>query len=140
MAMRVRCQRPVRGRPEGEDPVLELISKCLTFLPNFSEDARCRFATLLPEPEVDNPEKHPSFCLTADHLARTAVWILFPCVTPSLSGALFKLAIKEWANPETQRISSITSLPTIPQYVFPYIHSNRGAQSPDDEDPSTLRS
>jgi hypothetical protein len=75
--------------------------------------------TLLPEAEVDNPEKHPSFCLTADHLACKAVCILFPRVTPLLSGAPFKLVIKEWANPETQCISGLTLFLTIPQYVFP---------------------
>ncbi|KAI9439917.1 hypothetical protein H4582DRAFT_1943959 [Lactarius indigo] len=39
---------------------------------------RNNFASLLPEPEVDDPEKHPAFCLTASDLAREVIRILFP--------------------------------------------------------------
>ena len=84
--------------------LLGLISGRLTLPSDFSEGARSRFASLLPEPEVDGPEKDPSFCLTASDLAREVVRILYPRVTPSLSGTPSQLAIQEWA--ETQRMFS----------------------------------
>jgi hypothetical protein len=84
-----------------------LISQRLTLPTDFSEDARSRFASLLPEFEVDDSEKHPSFCLTPSDLAREVVHILFPCVTPSLSGTTSQLAIQEWANSETAHVFSL---------------------------------
>lgn len=89
-----------------KEKILGLISQRLTLPTDFSEDARNRFASLLPEPEVDDPEKHPSFCLTASDLAHEVVRILFPRVTPSLSGTPSQLAIQEWAHAETQRMFS----------------------------------
>ena len=86
--------------------ILGLISQRLTLPTDFSEDARSRFASLPPEPEVDDPEKHPSFCLTASDLARAVVRILFPRVTPSLSGTPSQLAIQDWAHSEAQRMFS----------------------------------
>ncbi|KAH9031782.1 hypothetical protein EDB85DRAFT_1958421 [Lactarius pseudohatsudake] len=89
-----------------KEKILGLISQRLTLPTDFSEDARNRFASLLPEPEVDDPEKNPSFCLTASDLAHEVVRILFPRVTPSLSGTPSQLAIQEWAHSETQRMFS----------------------------------
>ncbi|KAH9068462.1 hypothetical protein EDB83DRAFT_2263052 [Lactarius deliciosus] len=89
-----------------KEKILGLISQRLTLPADFSEDARNRFASLLPEPEVDDPEKLPSFCLTASDLAHEVVRILFPRVTPSLSGTPSQLAIQEWAHSETQRMFS----------------------------------
>jgi hypothetical protein len=37
------------------------MSQRLTLPTDLSEDARNRFASLLPESKVDDPEKHPSF-------------------------------------------------------------------------------
>jgi hypothetical protein len=62
--------------------ILGFISQRLTLATDFSEDARSRFASLLPESEVDDPEKHPSFCLTASDLARELVRNLSPHFTP----------------------------------------------------------
>ncbi|KAN0132965.1 hypothetical protein V8E53_009330 [Lactarius tabidus] len=84
--------------------IVGLVSQRLTLPTDFSEDARSRFASLLPESEVDDPEKHPSFCLTASDLSREVVHILFPYATPSLSGTLSQLAIQEWAHSETLRM------------------------------------
>jgi hypothetical protein len=102
--MRVRSRQSPVGRPESEDPGTHITR--LTLPTDFSEDARSRFASLLPESEVDDPEKHPSFCLTASDLAREVVRILFPRVTPSLSGTPSQLAIQEWAHSETLRMFS----------------------------------
>jgi hypothetical protein len=87
-----------------KENILGLISRRLTLPTDFSEDVRSRFASLLPESEVDDPEKHPSFCLTALDLAREVARILFPRVTPSLSGTPSQFAIQEWAHSETQRM------------------------------------
>ena len=87
-----------------KEKILGLVSQRLSLPTDFSEDARSRFASLLPESEVDDPEKHPSFCLTASDLAREVVRILFPRVTPSLAGTPSQLAIQEWAHSETQRM------------------------------------
>ncbi|KAH9178119.1 hypothetical protein EDB89DRAFT_1929355, partial [Lactarius sanguifluus] len=89
-----------------KEKILGIISQRLTLPTDFSEDARNRFASLLPEPEVDDPEKHPSFCLTASDLAHEVVRISFPRVTPSLFGTPSQLAIQEWAHSETQRMFS----------------------------------
>ena len=89
-----------------KEKILGLISRRLTLPIDFSEDARSRFASLRPESEVSDPEKHPSFCLTASDLAREVVRILFPRITPSLSGTPSQLAIQEWAHSETQRMFS----------------------------------
>ncbi len=89
-----------------KEKILGLVSQRLTLPADFSEDARNRFASLLPEPKVDDPEKHPSFCLAASDLAREVVRILFPRVTPSLSGTPSQLAIQEWAHSETQHMFS----------------------------------
>ncbi|KAN0132966.1 hypothetical protein V8E53_009331 [Lactarius tabidus] len=94
-----------------------LISQHLTLPTDFSEDARSRFASLLPGSEVDDPEKHPSFCLTASDLAREVIRILFPHVTPSLSGTPSQLAIQEWAHSETLRMFSPSACTC--QYAFP---------------------
>ncbi|KAF8273294.1 hypothetical protein EI94DRAFT_1298434 [Lactarius quietus] len=88
------------------EKIMGLISQRLTLPTEFSEDSRSRFASRLPQPEVDDPENHPSFCLTASDLAREVVSILFPRVTPSLSGTPSQLAIQEWAHSETQRMFS----------------------------------
>ena len=89
-----------------KEKILDLIARRLALPTDFSEGARSRFASLLPEPEVDGPERDPSFCRTASDLAREVVRILFPRVTPSLSGTPSQLAIQEWAHSETQRIFS----------------------------------
>jgi hypothetical protein len=81
-------------------------SQRLTLPTDFSEDARSRFASLLLEPEIDNPGKRPFFCLSADHLAREVDRILFTHVTPSLSVAPSQLGIKVWAHSETQHMFS----------------------------------
>jgi len=92
-----------------KEKVMELISQRLTLPMDFSEEARARFTSLAPEPEPDTPEDHPSFCLTASDLARQVVRILFPRVTPSLSGTASQLVIQEWAHAETQRMFSPSS-------------------------------
>ena len=89
-----------------KEKILGLISQRLTLPADFSEDARNRFSSLPPEPKVDDPENHPSFCLTASDLTREVIRILFPRVTPSLSGTPSQLAIQEWANSENQRMFS----------------------------------
>ena len=89
-----------------EEKIRELISQCLTLPTDFSEDARTRFASLIPEPEVDDPGKDPSFCLTASDLAREVHRLLFLCVTPSLSGTPSQLAIQEWAHSGTPSAKS----------------------------------
>ena len=89
-----------------KETILGLISQRLTPPPDFSEGARSRFASLLPEPEVDGREKDTSFCRTASDLAREVVRILFPRVAPSLPGTSSRLAIQEWAHSETQRMFS----------------------------------
>ena len=123
---------PSEGDLKGEDPVLEL-----TLPTDFSEDVHRRFASLLPEPEVDNPEKHPSFCLTADHVSREVV---FTC-----HRITFRRPLSARDQRAGQRLSACFPLPpdwniagiilfflTFPNTRFPYIHSNRGAHSPDD--------
>lgn len=89
-----------------KEKILGLISQRLTLPTDFSEEARNRFASLQPESKVDDHEDHPSFCLTASDLARQVARILFPRVTPSLSGTPSQLAIQEWAHSETQRMFS----------------------------------
>jgi hypothetical protein len=93
--------------PDGlREKVMNVISQRLTLPVDFSEEARARFTSLSPEPEADTPEKHPSFCLTASDLAHQVVRILFPRVTPSLSGTASQVTIQEWAYAETQRMFS----------------------------------
>jgi len=92
-----------------KERIIDVISQRLTLPVDFPEDARIRFTSLPPEPETDTPEKHPSFCLTASDLPRQVVRILFPRVTPSLSGTASQVAIQEWAYAETQRMFSPSS-------------------------------
>jgi hypothetical protein len=87
-----------------KEKIMDIISQRLTLPVDFSEEAHARFTSLPPEPEAGTPEEHPSFCLTASDLAHQAVRILFPRVTPSLSGTASQLAIQEWAHAETQRM------------------------------------
>jgi len=87
-----------------KEKIMDVISQRLTLPVDFSEEARARFTSLPPEPEADTPEEHPSFCLTSSDLAHQVVRILFPRVTPSLSGTASQLAIQEWAHAETQRM------------------------------------
>ncbi|KAH9960907.1 hypothetical protein BC827DRAFT_1267959 [Russula dissimulans] len=89
-----------------KEKIMDLISQRLALPVDFSDEARARFTSLAPEPEADTPEKHPSFCLTASDLARQVVRILFPRVTPSLSGTVSQLVIQEWAHAETQLMFS----------------------------------
>ncbi|KAI9511816.1 hypothetical protein F5148DRAFT_1167822, partial [Russula earlei] len=89
-----------------KEKIMDLISQRLTLPVDFSEEARARFTSIAAEPGADPPEKHPSFCLTASDLARQVVRILFPRVTPSLSGTASQLAIQEWAHAEAQRMFS----------------------------------
>ena len=89
-----------------KEKILDVISQRLTLPVDFSEEARARFTSLPPESEPVTPDKHPSFCLTASDLARQVVRILFPRVTPSLSGTASQLAIQDWAYSETQRMFS----------------------------------
>ena len=78
-----------------------------------SEVARSRFASLLPEPEVDDSEKGPTFCLTASDLTREVHRMLFPRVALSPSGTPSQLAIQDWAHSETQRM-----FPPFPRLEF----------------------
>ena len=87
-----------------KETILGIISQRLSLPVDFTEEARARFTSLPPEPEVDAPENHPSFCLTAPDLACQVIRILFPRVTPTLSGTPAQLAIQEWAYSETQRM------------------------------------
>jgi hypothetical protein len=82
--------------------ILGLISQRLTLPSDFSENAHSCFASLLPESEFDDPEQHPTFCLSV--AARQVVSILFPRVIPSLAGAPSQLAIQEWAHSEIRRM------------------------------------
>jgi hypothetical protein len=88
-----------------KEMMLGLISQRLALPTDFSTDARSRFASLLTESVIDDPETHPSFCLTALDLAREVVRVLFPRVTQSLSGTPSQLAIQEWAHSETHACS-----------------------------------
>lgn len=92
-----------------KERVMDVITQRLTLPVDFPEEARIRFASLPPEPEADTPESHASFCLTASDLVRQVVRILFPRVTPSLSGTASQVAIQEWAYAETQRMFSPSS-------------------------------
>jgi hypothetical protein len=87
-----------------KETILGIMSQRLSLPVDFTEEARARFTSLPPEPEPDSLEMHPSFCLTAPDLARQVVRILFPRITPSLSGTPSQLAIQEWAYSETQRM------------------------------------
>ena len=87
-----------------KETILGIISQRLSLPVGFTEEGRARFTSLPPEPEADVPEMHPSFCLTASDLTRQIVRILFPRITPSLSGTSSQLAIQEWAHSETQRM------------------------------------
>ncbi len=89
-----------------KERIMDVITQRLTLPVDFPEESRFRFTSLPPEPEADTPEKHPSFCLTALDLARQVVRILFPRITPLLSGTASQLAIQEWAYAETQRMFS----------------------------------
>ncbi|KAH9972059.1 hypothetical protein BGW80DRAFT_1316170 [Lactifluus volemus] len=87
-----------------KETILGIMSQRLSLPVGFTEESRARFTSLPPEPEADAPEFHPSFCLTASDLTHQIVRILFPRITPSLSGTPSQLAIQEWAHSETQRM------------------------------------
>lgn len=87
-----------------KEKIMDIISQRLTLPVDFSEEARARFSSLPSEPETNTPEEQLSFCLTASDLAHQVVRILFPRVTPSISGTASQLAIQEWAHAETQRM------------------------------------